>query len=61
MKTDHGTIAMWKTSIILVIGLGFLLYTIVSYSGTSKDYWESVGPSWDKMLNPCNYTECVIK
>ena len=60
MKTDHGTIAMWKISIIMVVGLMFLLYTIFSYGGTSKVYWESVGPKWDQMLNPCKYEECVI-
>jgi len=59
MKTDHGTIAMWKVSIILVIGLMFLLYSIFAYSGASKIYWESVGPDWDRMLNPCKYEECI--
>jgi len=51
---------MWKISIIMVVGLMFLLYTIFSYGGTSKVYWESVGPKWDQMLNPCKYEECVI-
>lgn len=58
MKTDLGIIAMWKISIILTVGMLFLLYTVMSYGGTSKQYWESVGPQWDRMLNPCSYSQC---
>ena len=36
----------------------FLLYTIVSYGGTSKEYWESVGPRWACVLNPAKYEFC---
>jgi len=50
---------MWKISIIMVIGLMFLLYTILSYGGTSKQYWEQVGPHWDQLLNPCKYEQCI--
>ena len=59
MKTDHGIIAMWKTSIILVIGMMFLLYTMFTYSSTSQQYWENVGPTWDRLLNPCKYEQCI--
>jgi high-affinity Fe2+/Pb2+ permease len=58
MKTAHGTTVMWKTSIILVIALGFMLYGIFSFAGANDKYWESVGPRWDRMLNPCKYEIC---
>ena len=57
MKTHHGTIVMWKTSIVLVIGLGFLLYGIFAYSDTSKTYWTNVGPTWNKLLNPDTHND----
>ena len=59
MKQHRGIIAMIKVSIILVIGLMFLLYTILSYGGTSKQYWEQVGPHWDQLLNPCKFEQCI--
>jgi len=59
MKTDHGIIAMWKTSIIMVTFLFLMLYGIFAYSGASQLYWENVGPTWDRLLNPCKYTDCV--
>lgn len=42
--------------IILTI-LTFVGLTMAVYSPNSKDYWKSVGPSWDQMLNPNKYTE----
>ena len=60
MKMDHGTIAMWKNSLILITFVFLMVYGIFAFSDASKTYWESVGPDWDRMLNPCNYTECTI-
>jgi hypothetical protein len=57
MKMDHGIIAMWKTSIILVVGLMFLLYGIFAYSGASKTYWTNVGPTWNRLLNPDTHND----
>jgi len=56
MKTHHGTIVMWKISLIMVAGLFCMLYAIAAPAG--KDYWENVGPQWDRMLNPCSYSKC---
>ena len=30
---------------------------LVVYDSPSKTYWESVGPSWDRMLNPNKYSK----
>jgi hypothetical protein len=46
---------MWKTSLaILLIILGVTWWR---YGEQSQTYWQNVGPSWDKMLNPNKYTE----
>jgi hypothetical protein len=58
MKQHRGIIAMLKVSIILVIGALLLGYSVYSVSSESKQYWESVGPSWDILLNPCDYNIC---
>ena len=52
MKTHHGTIAMLKVSIILVIGALLLGYSVYSVSSESNQYWENVGPTWNRLLNP---------
>ena len=45
--------ALILVTILTIIGL-----TLVVYSPDSEAYWKSVGPKWDRMLNPCDYTEC---
>lgn len=45
----------------LVTILTFIGLFAIVLSNPGKEYWESVGPSWDMMLNPCKYTECVEK
>ena len=57
MKMHHGTIAMWKTSVFLVVVLFAFLYALFTITPASKNYWESVGPNWDLMLNPNKYKE----
>ena len=57
MKTHRGIIAMWKTSIFLVVVLFAFLYALFTITPASKRYWESVGPNWDMMLNPNKYKE----
>jgi len=55
MKTNRGTIVMLRISLILIIG--FLCLFWFANIHDSKDYWESVGPQWDRMLNPNKYSE----
>jgi hypothetical protein len=57
MKTHRGIIAMWKTSVFLVVVLFAFLYALFTITPASKHYWESVGPNWDMMLNPNKYKE----
>ena len=38
-------------TITLVVSL--LLY----YKPSSEEYWESIGPKWDRMLNPNKYSD----
>jgi len=40
--------------IIVVIAMCFFVYTLDT---VSTQYWEAVGPSWDRMLNPNKYEE----
>ena len=54
MKTHHGIIVMRTSIILLIIFIG--LAGLVYYNAGS-DYWESIGPQWDRMLNPVNYDD----
>ena len=42
--------------LILITILTFVGLALVVYDGPSKTYWENVGPSWDRMLNPNKYS-----
>jgi hypothetical protein len=43
--------------LILLTAITFIgLYLVINPS-PNKDYWESVGPSWDRMLNPDKYSD----
>jgi len=55
MRTHLGIIVMLKGSIIALTAIGFLVYGILTYANESTVYWESVGPRWDRMLNPSHY------
>lgn len=57
MKTHRGITAMWKTSIFLVVVLFAFLFALFTITPQSKVYWQNVGPSWDRMLNPNKYSE----
>jgi hypothetical protein len=46
---------MLKISLILVAGFVCLLF--FTNVQASKDYWESVGPTWNRMLNPDTYDD----
>jgi hypothetical protein len=43
-------------NLILLTILTFVGLAMVVYSPSSKQYWENVGPSWDRMLNPNKYS-----
>lgn len=45
-----------KISVVAVV----VLIVIGWYSqiDSSKQYWEAVGPRWDRMFNPCKYGDC---
>ena len=40
--------------IIVAIAMGVFLYTL---DNVSNRYWESVGPKWDRTLNPIHYQD----
>jgi hypothetical protein len=44
-------------ALIFITVLTFIGLTLVVYN-PSKDYWENVGPQWDRMLNPCKFEKC---
>ena len=48
---------MWKINILMVVLLFAFLYGLFTITPASKIYWEDVGPSWDRMLNPNKYKE----
>ena len=42
--------------LIFLTAITFIgLYLVITPS-PNKNYWESVGPAWDKMLNPAKYS-----
>ena len=45
-------------ALIFVTFLTFVGLALIVYSPNSKAYWENVGPSWDRMLNPCKFKVC---
>ena len=42
--------------LILLTAITFIGLYLVMNPSPNKDYWESVGPSWDRMLNPDKYS-----
>ena len=51
MKMVHGITVMYiKTKIALVIV--FIGFASLCYYNPGREYWEAVGPRWDKMFNP---------
>ena len=57
MKQHRGIIAMWKTKItIFVLAMAFAV-GVYAVNEDSQRYWQNVGPSWDKLLNPDKYTK----
>ena len=45
---------MWKSSLTAILILSFFILWFVM-SPKSSSYWQNIGPSWDKMLNPEKY------
>jgi len=54
MKMVLGTIAMKTKIVLLIVFVGF---AGLLYYNPGSEYWESIGPSWDKMFNPVNYNK----
>jgi hypothetical protein len=52
LRQHLGIIGMIKW---LVVGVFLFGSAIAIAHQPSKQYWESVGPKWDKILNPVNY------
>jgi hypothetical protein len=44
---------MLRISVLIVVVVLALLYSMTVPA--SVEYWESVGPKWDEMLNPLKY------
>ena len=42
--------------VVFALFLMFCGYVVASNPG--GEYWENIGPRWDKMLNPCDYGNC---
>ena len=47
---------MWKINLLMVVILSAFLFAMFTITPTSKRYWESVGPTWDRLLNPNKYS-----
>jgi hypothetical protein len=44
-----------KTKIVLLIV--FVGFAVLLYHNPSNEYWQAIGPSWDKMFNPVDYNK----
>ena len=58
MRTHLGITVMLKGSIIMVVLVTVFVYIVVHFDQENETYWETVGPRWDRMLNPCKYQTC---
>ena len=47
-----------KQIVLVLLVIGILALVTINV-GPSQEYWEAVGPRWDRMLNPCKYEECL--
>jgi len=45
-----------KYTITIICIMIFMIWGIIASS--SNSYWIEIGPTWDQMLNPCDYEEC---
>ena len=44
-------------SLTVVLSILFLVFASLIYHNPGREYWEAVGPRWDKMFNPVNYNK----
>lgn len=44
-------------TLILLTSITFIGFWLVLNPSPSKNYWDKIGPSWDKMLNPDTHSE----
>ena len=54
MKTHRGITEM-KINVFIVLLMVAMFYLALTVESPSRQYWESVGPKWDKMFNPNKY------
>ena len=45
----------WVVVLCFLLGAGYAV-SMTKYQ--SDEYWQSIGPRWDRMLNPCSYGKC---
>ena len=57
MKTHRGITAMLKNSIGVLFVIFLIVCVVLWHKPESEAYWQSIGPSWDKMLNPNKYSQ----
>ncbi len=53
----RGITAMLKNSLAVLFIIFLVVCIVMYYKPSSEEYWQSIGPSWDKMLNPNKYSE----
>ena len=53
----RGITAMLKNSLIALAIIILVVSILLYYKPSSEEYWQSIGPSWDRMLNPNKYSE----
>jgi len=57
MKMHRGITAMLKNSLIMFFMVAIVVSLLFYYKPSSEEYWESIGPAWDRMLNPNKYSK----
>ncbi len=53
----HGITVMLKNSLILIVLVAIVISVTLIYKTEGNGYWESIGPSWDRMFNPNKYEQ----
>ena len=45
-----------KINVFIVLLMVAMFYLALTVESPSKQYWESVGPKWDRLYNPNKYS-----
>jgi hypothetical protein len=43
--------------VVIIISVVSILTAWLTIVPSSQDYWEGIGPSWDRMLNPDTHSD----